>query len=162
MKTKTSKIIVVALFLTIASGCASMQVKKTLKTFNYSVAVAVVDSYKGFYQFASSEEGTYQLCKSIIEKHKASGVYDEELAQKECKEKIKEIEDKFDKALSICANSLQLMETSLDIWDGIDKKDQIKIIMGVKDAVKNLIELFEEFGVPMPESLKMLSQSILG
>ncbi len=143
--------IVILIFLFVAS--CFHNVKRGLRAYNYAFAVSVVETYRVFYDFIASEEGTYIICKKLIDEHKKQGIYDENLLQRQCEQRIAEVEKSFDNKLTIVASALEMFENSIDVWDKIEDKRKREIVGAVITAVDSLIEFLESLQIKIPDKL---------
>lgn len=152
------KTLLMAVFL-LATACAGKFEAQALKG---TAALTVVTAYTHTYDFLESEEGTYQVCRDIIDKYKAEAenclegdpcqVDIENRAMEDCQNKLRETEKNFDTALSSLAMSVEIFELCLDAKDW-KSADAINAMKNIYESLVNIIDLMKMMGVDIPKQL---------
>ena len=130
----------------------------------------LIQVYLRVYDFAESADGVDVLCADLLKKHKdeiEAGTYTEEQLKADCTEIIYDFERKFDKALTVAADSLETLESSLEVYkQATDKDAQFKKIVDcLSEAIKalnNIVTLLKDCDVPVPQKLIDYIRSLEG
>uniref|UniRef100_A0A7C3WLY8 DUF5667 domain-containing protein n=1 Tax=Dictyoglomus turgidum TaxID=513050 RepID=A0A7C3WLY8_9BACT len=139
--------------------------KITLVSGNILISV-----YLDTYKWVNSAEGTKAICEPLLKEHEAGikdGSYTEEDLKRDCLSRVRSFEEQFDKALTIAADSLRTVEHANSVAkaaSGIGKEDAIKrvldsVVAAIK-AVQDIKRVLQDFGVPIPELLDKLINSL--
>jgi len=150
------------LFVFLLVGCATFNTR--VKQVNYAFAVAQVEVYKGFYDWIESEEGTYTICKPLLDQHTIKSPdgkeeidpsYTEDMLKKDCAELISKTESRFDRILSLCAMSSEMVEASI-----MAGQDPTQAFLQLKQFLKELLDFLKNTGYKIDDKLLNLLESL--
>ncbi|MEW6587267.1 MAG: hypothetical protein AB1442_16870 [Nitrospirota bacterium] len=148
---------VFCLLFVVFLGCHNYKVRSALNEANIRGAKVLVMTYQHVYKFIGTEDGTYVLCKDLLEKHEKEireGTYSEGMLRRDCADTVRIWEIRFDKILTAVALNLEVAEDLLATWKSADEEKYIAVIGNLVMAFKNLLDFLKVSGVNLPDQLE--------
>lgn len=155
----TAPICMLFFVCTLAATCDQNRQKNVRTAVDVGKSIAaeeLVHCYDQAEQLLKGPTAVDAACKHLIGQHEVdikAGVYTKDDLHADCLPIIKAKLEKLNQSVESIGSSLRILEHSLDAWESLDNGKKLSMVGDLLRALRDLEELLEAVGVPVPKEI---------
>lgn len=155
------KKMIIILCILMTASCATA--RERVRQVNYVLAMGLIQTDKGVYDWVASPDGTKVLCDDLIDKYGPqmdacamdaacqAGVETEIV--RECDLIVKHFEGEFDQAMLMSYDAVEMVDSTTSSVEAFQKDDATSALSLAVSSIESVLDFLERAGVPIPKAL---------